>query len=97
MTHQSTVTPKPADPATGSLAGFQVICADCGFVAGNTIRTNAEQDGRDHAAYMANVPKLRPFRDCWPHPCKGYHATNAHLTGEDPCICRCHNDDKRGF
>ena len=29
-------------------------------------------------------------RDCWPFPCRDYHDTYAHQSGEDPCTCSCH-------
>ena len=32
------------------LDGFEVRCS-CGFVATNTVRSNVEQDGRDHVAW----------------------------------------------
>jgi hypothetical protein len=30
------------------------------------------------------------FRTCWPFPCRVYHDTFAHKSGEDPCACPCH-------
>lgn len=29
---------------------------------------------------------------CWPFPCRDYHDTYEHRTGEDPCACPCHKE-----
>lgn len=39
----------------------------------------------------------REYRDCWPHPCRAYHGTYAHTSGEDPCRCPCHEAPRGPF
>ena len=52
MTHTTpAATASPASQA-GALAGWAVTCETCGFVMTSTIRLNAEEDGRQHVAYM---------------------------------------------
>jgi len=46
------------------------------------------QAGRRDAGKPTKAP--RSDDRCWPHPCRDYHRTEAHRSGEDPCNCRCH-------
>jgi hypothetical protein len=47
-----------------------------------------------YARYWAdeNRPRFVAKRPgpCWPHPCRDYHESYAHASGEDPCRCCCH-------
>lgn len=50
----------PSGP--GALAGYEVRCADCAFVARTSLPTIARQDAYDHAAWAAKQP-VRPTRE----------------------------------
>lgn len=44
------------------------------------------------------APTAAPRTDdrCWPLPCRDYHETHAHRSGDDPCRCGCHDYDGPG-
>lgn len=61
MRHQTTtivrVVPRPADPETGSLDGFAVVCEHCGTVCASTIKSQAHRDAADHVRVMRELGK----------------------------------------
>jgi len=56
-------------------------------VAGDTAAMRRSWAKQARAALPA---RPRTDDECWPHPCRDYHDTDLHITGESPCSCRCH-------
>jgi len=59
--------------------------------------TRAHVTGADLALLerrAMSVPTAAPDvdRHCRPFPCRQWHGTYAHLSGESPCECPCHGD-----
>lgn len=56
MNHQTTTTREvPAnEDGNRNLSGFEVTCT-CGLVMRNTVRSNVEQDAREHLAWSQKV------------------------------------------
>lgn len=51
MTHETKISPVAAS-GPGALAGFEVRCDSCGFVARSSSEVIARDDARDHTRYM---------------------------------------------
>jgi hypothetical protein len=48
-----------ADRARGSIAGFELRCSDCGFVARTSLGSIARRDAYEHVEYMLGLEARR--------------------------------------